>query len=105
MQARQQVGADSALSTVARGSNKVLPPSARWGMMAAMVASALWGAREEGSPVGLAASQLAYGVAAGIDVPGAPVPAITDNELGGVVFFWKGAHREIQIEIDADSSY
>lgn len=82
-----------------------LSPAARWGRMSAMVAGAIREARGDGNPVGIAASQLAYGVAAALNAPGAPAPAIADNELGGVVFFWKGINREIQIEIDADTSH
>ncbi|MFG6446467.1 hypothetical protein ACFXQA_14500 [Microbacterium sp. P07] len=70
-----------------------------------MVARALAAARDDGSPIALSACRLGYGVAASLNAPGAPAPTITDNELGGIVFYWKGMHREIQIEIDADSTY
>ncbi|MEX8058561.1 hypothetical protein [Microbacterium sp. 16-032] len=70
-----------------------------------MVMGAVSDARAEGNPIGIAASQKAYGIAAALQAPGAPVPAIVDNELGGIAFFWKGVSREIQIEIDADNSY
>tara|TARA_B100000378_G_scaffold145163_2_gene117270 strand:+ start:1014 stop:1367 length:354 start_codon:yes stop_codon:yes gene_type:complete len=70
-----------------------------------MVVSALGDARDEGNPVARTASQMAYGVAATLVAPDMLRPTVTDNELGGVVFFWKGARREIQIELDSDTSW
>jgi len=84
---------------------RVLPTGLRWGTISGMIARSVSSANQDGEFVGLAAAQLAYGVAAAIDAPGAPVPAVSDNEMGGLVLYWKGFAREIQIEIDADSSH
>ncbi|MFI8593710.1 hypothetical protein ACIGCK_04680 [Microbacterium sp. NPDC078428] len=92
-------------STTSRSALWLLPPAERWGIISGMVRAALGEARDEGNAVGVVASQQAYGVAAALNAPGAPMPAITDNEVGGVVFYWKGAKREIEIELDPDSSY
>jgi len=59
----------------------------------------------DGHPIAPVASQMAHAFAAQIDVPGAPRPAISDNEEGGMVFYWVAGRREIQVEIDGDSSY
>lgn len=33
------------------------------------------------------------------------MPTVTDNEMGGLVFYWKGRQREIQIEVDSDGTH
>lgn len=76
-----------------------------WAKLARMISSAVRDARDEGNPVANAAADIAFGVAASLSVPGRLSPSIVDNELGGVVFYWKGVRREIQIEIDADTSH
>lgn len=76
-----------------------------WAKIARMINSAVRDARDEGNPVSNAAAEIAFGVAASIHFPARLSPSIVDNELGGIVFYWKGVHREIQIEIDSDTSH
>lgn len=79
--------------------------STAWNKIARMITTALKGAREEGNPVASSAANIAFNAAASLAIPGRLSPSIVDNELGGIVFYWKGVHREIQIEIDADTSH
>lgn len=76
-----------------------------WSELSAAIHATVTDSTEEGQSVSFAARQLALQVAASLEIVGNLSPTITDNEEGGIVFYWKGMAREIQIEIDRDGSH
>lgn len=76
-----------------------------WSELSASIRSASSNAAGEGTPVSLVAEQLAFQVAASLEIAGNLHPTVSDNEEGGLVFYWKGLAREIQIELDKDGSH
>ncbi|MDR2294671.1 MAG: hypothetical protein LBE05_05655 [Microbacterium sp.] len=70
--------------------------------MTSIVATAI---RDADVPVGITARKLAMGAAVTLQIPRVLPPTVVDNELGGLVMYWRGKLREIQIEIDPDGSH
>lgn len=88
--------------------NDRMTPTSRPGVsgtLTGMTSSVAGAIAEADVPVGFAARTLALGAAAMLQVPRTLPPTVIDNELGGIVMYWRGKLREIQIEIDADGSH
>ncbi len=79
-------------------------PTSAWIQMTSAIRQVSEDASSNGTTVSEAARLQALTLAASLEVFARLSPVIVDNEEGGIVFYWKGKSREIQVELGADGT-